>query len=197
MSMLFWNSQGAASAPFRRVFRMIVQEHRPLVVSLFEPRVSGIQVDKVVAAFGFNRSFRIEAHGFSGGLWLLWRELVRLDILTVSNQFLHGRYKLEAFDRWIFFTFVYASPEVAKRKCLWGQLNPGMGHHWVLRGDFNVILSSNERRGCSKFGGGDSLIFVEFLFDAELMDLGFLGVPFTWNQGDLYDRLDRCLGNTK
>lgn len=30
---------------------------------------------------------------------------------------------------------------------------------------------------------------------AKLHDLGFIGPPFTWNQGALFEMLDRALGN--
>ncbi|KAL4311796.1 hypothetical protein GQ457_01G023690 [Hibiscus cannabinus] len=46
--------------------------------------------DKVIKFSGFEWSFRVEAHGFSGGIWVLWRDTVRFDILVVSNQFVHG-----------------------------------------------------------------------------------------------------------
>lgn len=61
-------------------------------------------------------------------------------------------------------------------------------------GDFNVILSPNEKYGglslgkrCSHFG--------DFMEDMDLHDLGFKGSPFTWHRGNLFERLDRALGN--
>ncbi|KAL1119222.1 hypothetical protein V6Z11_D01G089000 [Gossypium hirsutum] len=60
--------------------------------------------------------------------------------------------------------------------------------------DFNVILSSNEKiddlssgKRCPHFGE-----FVDFL---DLHDLGFRGPPFTWHKFNLFQRLDRALGN--
>ncbi|KAK8493113.1 hypothetical protein V6N12_037513 [Hibiscus sabdariffa] len=66
--LLFWNCQGATSIPFRSIFHSLVREHHPRVLSLFEPRVSGSRANKVVAYLGFSHSFRIEAHGFGGGI---------------------------------------------------------------------------------------------------------------------------------
>ncbi|KAL4324684.1 hypothetical protein GQ457_11G014580 [Hibiscus cannabinus] len=67
-----------------------MQDKKPDMVACFEPRISGRQADKVIKLSGFELSFRVEAHGFSGGIWVLWRDTVRFDILVVSNQFVHG-----------------------------------------------------------------------------------------------------------
>ncbi|KAK5770907.1 hypothetical protein PVK06_047064 [Gossypium arboreum] len=46
-----------------------------------EPRVSGRKADEVIAKIGFQYSHRVEARGFSGGIWLGWNSSVNLEIL--------------------------------------------------------------------------------------------------------------------
>lgn len=38
---------------------------------------------------GFDFSHRIEAQGFSDGLWILWRHYVSVDIILNHGQFIH------------------------------------------------------------------------------------------------------------
>lgn len=60
--------------------------------------------------------------------------------------------------------------------------------------DFNAILSANEKtsrlspgKRCPHFG--------EFVDSTDLFDLSFRRSPFTWHQGNLFERLDKALGN--
>ncbi|KAK8655795.1 hypothetical protein V6N13_108361 [Hibiscus sabdariffa] len=98
----------------------------------------------------------------------------------------------------MFLTVVYASPYRCRQNGLWPQLlalMPTTNYPWILGGDFNVILHSNERMGgaerhvetCSQFG--------QFISDVGLHDLGFQGPRYTWKRGTLHQRLDRCLSN--
>lgn len=51
--IMVWNVQSAASANFRRVFKVLVNKHKPIVVSLLEPRVSGVSADDFIRKSGF------------------------------------------------------------------------------------------------------------------------------------------------
>ncbi|KAL4290191.1 hypothetical protein GQ457_14G018230 [Hibiscus cannabinus] len=189
---------GAASPTFRKYFNAFRREHTPKVVGLFEPRMSGRQANRVITKLGFSHSFRVEAQGFSGGIWLLWDLDVELEILHLSNQFVNGRVRWKSRMSWIHFTIVYASPSSTRRRALWTQLeslNPGASVPWFVGGDFNVILHADERRGGSSSHIQGSRPFADFLFQAGLSDMGFRGPPFTWSRGNLYQRLDRCLAN--
>ncbi|KAK8601271.1 hypothetical protein V6N12_051110 [Hibiscus sabdariffa] len=109
---------GAASSTFRQIFISLVREYKPEVVVLFEPRVFVTTADWVLNRFGFAHSFRVESHGFSGGLWLLWKDSIVVDIHDVSNQFINGCFRSEGSMHWIQFTAIYASPHGPKQKKL-------------------------------------------------------------------------------
>jgi hypothetical protein len=69
---------------------------------------------------------------------------------------------------------------------------------WILIGDFNAILSSAEKKGGRNFGSPSHNFFVDFVHSNGLVDLGYSGNPFTWNnnrQGlhNIKERLDRGL----
>ncbi|XP_039002736.1 uncharacterized protein LOC120129249 [Hibiscus syriacus] len=193
------NYQGAESPKFRRHLREHCRESRPDLVALLETRISGINADKVIWRLGFQNSFRVEAHGFSGGIWILWKDGLNVEILTISNQFIHGRCWSDNENRWLYFTAIYASPQVEKCKLIWKHLTklmPGENEAWLLEGDFNSILQLDERECGSSRDSGVSQLFVDFVFEMELFEVDYQGLQFTWRRGNLFKRLDRCLMNS-
>ncbi|KAK8975650.1 hypothetical protein V6N11_005026 [Hibiscus sabdariffa] len=152
----------------------------------------------LIGCLGFSNSFRVEASGLSGEIWLLWNDAIDVDILKVSNQFVHGRACFFGSSRWVFFTAVYASPNVTIRKEVWNQLsnlNSGNDLAWLLGGDFNFILRSKEREGGPILGSDISHLFQDFIFDNGLLEAEFRGNEFTWKRGLTRKRLDHCLFN--
>ena len=140
----------------------------------------------------------MEASGFFGGIWLLWND-IRVNLKVVASS----RYSItiviaEGSQFWVL-TVVYASPNPAVRNSMWGYLNTTrrcFKGPWVVMGDFNEIVSSDEKRGgrgCfSKIG------FSDWISDNRLLDMGFIGQKFTWmtRRGlceDIWERLDRAL----
>ncbi|KAK8605011.1 hypothetical protein V6N13_082471 [Hibiscus sabdariffa] len=83
---------------------------------------------------------------------------------------------------WCYYTAVYASPTASIRKNLWGpllSLDLGSDHPWLL-----AVM-------------GFSRLFREFVFDYGLIEVSFKGPEFTWQRGDLHQRLDWCLFNAE
>ncbi|KAL4311561.1 hypothetical protein GQ457_01G024020 [Hibiscus cannabinus] len=57
----------------------------------------------------------VEADGFSGGIWVLWKNSVHFDVLVVSKEYIHGRCRLAQDEGFCFVSFVYVSPNANKR----------------------------------------------------------------------------------
>lgn len=62
---------------------------------------------------------------------------------------------------------------------------------WMVIGDFNAILSSDEKNGGLSIGKRCPY-FCDFVDSSNLHDLDFRGPPFTWHKGHLFERLDRA-----
>jgi hypothetical protein len=70
----------------------------------------------------------------------------------------------------------------------------------MLLGDFNVILSQDDKSGGRPFASSSTDLFYNFVHDNALVDLGYSGNPFTWNnkrmgQANIKERLDRSFAN--
>ena len=76
--LFVWNCQGGGNVKFPKTLKEYTRAYHPDIVSLFETRVSGETADRVIRKLGFPFSHRIEACGFSGGIWLLWKENISL-----------------------------------------------------------------------------------------------------------------------
>ena len=73
---------------------------------------------------------------------------------------------------------------------------------WLCVGDYNVILSLDEKKGCLPRPPRPMEEFRQALLHCGLSDLGFIGNIFTWRNGRLrrafvQERLGRACANTK
>ncbi|PKI66401.1 hypothetical protein CRG98_013203 [Punica granatum] len=129
----------------RGSLRDYLRLHSPDIVAIVEPRISDVRADKVCRKFREFEVIRVEAEGFSGGVWVLWRpNRLKLTILQRHRQAIHVRVE-EGSRSWLF-TTVYGSPNAAIRENLWGFLHsvaPTGDDAWLLMGDFNVIASES------------------------------------------------------
>ncbi|KAK8652043.1 hypothetical protein V6N13_108751 [Hibiscus sabdariffa] len=137
MCALFWNVQGACSLGFRDHLRRIVRKYDPSLIALVETRVCGRCADFVIRHLGFDLSFHVEAHGFRGGIWILWKRSIDVRFLCLSNQYVHMEVLEHGQSSLVFVIAVYGSPNNTFRKFLWSQLedlDPGPYKMWVLGG---------------------------------------------------------------
>ena len=67
------------------------------MVILLEPRISGIRSNEFIKKSGFVKSHRVEAIGYSRGIWLLWRDLLDVEVVFNHKQFIHFRIIIVAF----------------------------------------------------------------------------------------------------
>lgn len=195
--ILWWNVQGAGSREFLREFRDIVRRNRVAVAALFEPRISGCRADKVIKGCGFQNSFRVEATGFSGGIWVLWQDVVEVRVLECHSQFVDTLITFQ--DQALRVTMVYAAPSRARRSCLWPELSrirQSFSGPGIIGGDMNCIAAA-----CEAFGGAvPSISHFElgtWREANELQDIKMVGARFTWARGNIRRRLDRIMGNAK
>ncbi|KAK8672174.1 hypothetical protein V6N13_110547 [Hibiscus sabdariffa] len=78
--------------------------------------VSGFQADSIIASLGFPYSHRVEAQGFSGGIWIAWFDSITVDIILNHFQFVHCRITNKRNGTSALASIIYASPNATKRK---------------------------------------------------------------------------------
>ncbi|KAF7121272.1 hypothetical protein RHSIM_Rhsim13G0210000 [Rhododendron simsii] len=100
---------------------------------------------------------------------------------------------------------VYASTEQLTRRELWRHIASKLGNDQepcVIAGDFNDILFNEEKSGGRDKEGWEMQDFRNFIDDNDLIDVGYVGYPFTWNnkrggRDNIRMRLDRAVVNPR
>ncbi|KAF7844754.1 reverse transcriptase [Senna tora] len=202
MNILAWNVRGAGGADFRRVFRETYAIHQPDAVILTETRVSGERANGIINSLGFEHTYKVDAMGFAGGIWVLWNSNnISIRIVSSSFQEVHSIVKVGPLS--FILTSLYASPNHEKRKKLWDSLaefSTMHSHPWLIMGDFNDISNNSEKFGGRVDNSNCMRIFNNFLNISRLIDLGFVGPLFTWtncqpNGRTIRTRIDRAHAN--
>lgn len=70
--LLIWNCRGSSGSKFHVICKNLVAVHKPLILVLIEPWISGVKADRIIHQLSFQFNIREEATGFSGGIWILW-----------------------------------------------------------------------------------------------------------------------------
>ena len=204
IKILVWNVQGVGNKI--SVIRDLVRINRPTMMVLVETHLSGEQANSVCDRIGLSGKLRVEAQGFSGGIWMFWRaEEITVPAYGSSSQHLTVEIKKIGDDPWLF-SAVYASPESSLRKDLWDELEKVRRDYegpWLLAGDFNDTVCMSERNGVdSSEMQRRCRNFANWIASNDLIDLGFSGPAHTWFRGNSdatfkSARLDRGLVNAK
>ncbi|BFG35444.1 hypothetical protein CerSpe_217180 [Prunus speciosa] len=198
MNVVCWNVRGAACTKFKTNMLDMISTHHIDMLFICEPRISGQRALKVIQTLGFKCFEVVDTIGFSGGLWLLWNDSkVTVEIVGTYDQSISACVSWPGQSPWMF-TAIYASPSRVKREKLWEYLTFVAESHdlpWLLVGDFNDILSVDEKLGGAS--SGRSKGFKDWVDRHEMLDLGFTGPKFTWTNKRVLERLDRAISNVK
>ncbi|KAL3363180.1 hypothetical protein AABB24_012466 [Solanum stoloniferum] len=140
----------------------------------------------------------------SGQIWIFTKD-VHVDVNEDSTQqmtlkVVHQNMGVEALV-----TVVYASCNAINREELWNSIQHISSHislPWLVGGDFNVMLSPEEKLGGFPVYCQETEDFANCIATSSLYDLGYIGSTYTWWNGRsedacIFKRLDRILGNQR
>ncbi|XP_021843231.1 uncharacterized protein [Spinacia oleracea] len=180
ITCMVWNVQGAGS-------REIIQTHKPMVLALVETHMGGQQASKIATMLHYNGHTRVDAQGFSGGIWVYWKpELVTINPIEQHNQYITMEITRNGETPW-YFTAIYASPDPTKRHELWQNLEEFAhtnGKPWMLAGDFNETRYGWERNSSCSETTRRSVRFNHWIESNQLLEVEFSGPSHTWARGN-------------
>lgn len=180
---MFENIRGADRACFTSSINTLVSCNSVDICILFEPRISGDKAISIARKLGFTNYHLEEAKGFSGGIWICWKDNVtKLEVVLSTKQSVTAIITIN--DKSLVFTAVYGSPQSSKKKHLWKLIDDihsiaeKLNLPWTIVGDFNEIVCITEKKGggnpFSNFGFG------QCIDRNSLFDRRFIGQSFTW-----------------
>ncbi|XP_031112081.1 uncharacterized protein LOC116016057 [Ipomoea triloba] len=181
------------------------QEERALPLSLWAalfPSKKKKEDEDAGWSFGFDNWIRVEAVGFSGGIWLLWRNNITVDIIATNSQFVLTNIT-KGNERVGLVYFVYGSPSHYLRNKLWDSLSNDhlpLNDEWITVGDYNAVTCMEDVSNKDNFHNHRCPGMRHWIFKEGLIDIGFVGARYTWTRGRESStftgaRLDRALCN--
>lgn len=203
ITCMMWNVQGAGNHNFISALKELVRYHKPTVIALVETHMGGSQAQSIATCIGYTGQSRVDAVGFSGGIWIYWKsELVSVEPIIKHDQHITMNITRVGGLPW-YFTAVYASPDPLKRRELWKELEDFACTHnqpWLLAGDFNDTRFPSERSSACRETIRRSERFNEWIDNMDLIEVEFSGAKHTWARGltpetRVSARLDRALCN--
>lgn len=182
--------------------RVLVKRFRPALLFLSETKIRDNRVRNFVWLLGFYGCFAVSSDGNSGGLALFWLKECYVSLEHYTANVIDVTIKTDSEKIWRA-TFVYGEPRTGLRYQFWDLLRfirKQWSGPWLCVGDFNEVLSRDEHMSKVERGEHQMILFRECLEDCELIDLGFSGPKFTWNNRQCGDnnvkvRLDRATAN--
>jgi hypothetical protein len=203
MNLLSWNCRGLGNPRTVRELRRLVKEKKPKIVFLMETKARTEKMERVRIQLGFENMFVVDSVGKSGGLALFWMIEAGVEIQNYSRRHINAKVCSSPNNPTWKLTGFYGHPDPSKRNEGWSLLRHIAGMDpipWVCLGDFNEILSSDEKYGGRRRQMSLMENFQNILEDCGLSDLGFRGPKYTWNNGRegadfTKERLDRVVAN--
>ena len=195
---LFWNIRGVRKKISINRLKILKQQHDLKLICICEPHVDFSEIDEFKLKIGLKQVF----YNSANRIWVFIDDSIEARIYSQTEQSLSMVLAHNAAPSSLLVTFVHAFCTKTARNLLWTDLSnicnvnlPG-----VIYGDFNTIISMDEKKGGKPFQISDSLDFIDFISNNSLLDVGFSGAPYTWcnnrsSKARIWKRLDRVLIN--
>ena len=198
MIVIGWNCWGLGNSRVVEVLAELVRQKVPKILFLMETKLSVREMEPIKTELGYPSMLAVSNEGRKGGLALLWKAEVVVDTQTYSPNHIDAITHTQGTPAWRL-TGIYGHSEEERKAETWRlmrHLHARGTLPWVCLGDFNEILSPNEKNRGIPRQVTPMLAFRHILLHCGLVDLGFKGYYFTWRNGRLgatfvEDRLDR------
>src|ERR1044072_465303 len=157
MKTLSWNCRGLGNHRAVRALKMLIENQDPDLVFLMETRRKDFEMNRLRGVGYLNNLISVSCGdggiGSGGGLAVMWKDSVKVDLLSNSKNHMDLRVSLLGDDRVWRLSCIYGYPEQSQ-KFLTCDLIHQLGSvesdaPWIVCGDFNLVMSVNEKKGGS------------------------------------------------
>ena len=199
-----WNVRGLNDLEKRRKVKDFISYHKIQLFSLLETRVKRANLGNIYLSLCPDWNLiSNHAHHYNGRIIVAWNPHVfTIDVLVMTDQFIHTEILVNATRMKFLCTFVYGQNNDQKRNCLWNFLSDTAAAHskpWCVGGDFNAIMHYDDRTG-SIVREKDIRPMANCMHQCRLHDVKSIGRFYTWNNKQdgcnrILSKIDRFLSN--
>lgn len=144
----------------------------------------------------------MNGRGKGGGIALFWDESIKVELKSYNVRHIDVLITESDGERWRG-TFVYGEPRSQDRLKMWTllrRIKSNAALPWLMIGDFNEAMWQSEHWSRVRRSERQMKDFREALADCDLHDLGFHGVPWTYDNNqrganNVRVRLDRAVAS--
>ncbi|KAL9232307.1 hypothetical protein vseg_007432 [Gypsophila vaccaria] len=179
----FWNIRGMNSHRKQNEINYFLHNKEIGLFGLIETKIKNNALASVQSTF---RNWCVSTNnGYhkGGRIWIVWRpQAYRVHFLEYNAQYIHMKVDSLSRRQSFYYTVIYVFNTAQERLPLWIQLRKLASlvtRPWAIGGDFNCVLSANERVGGHLPSGIDH--FRSCVRDCGILDIQSVGALFTWN----------------
>lgn len=179
----------------------IVHSKRPVLVFLMETKLNESRLQYIKNKIGFSGLLCVSSLGLSGGLGLMWKDNITVDILSFSKNHIDAKITSDDLSLPWRFTGYYGNPERNRRRESWALLSHLATQNnlpWAIMGDFNDLRDPSEKLGPNPHPPWLYRGFNDTITNCGLRDFNFDGSQYTWEKARgkpdwTKEKLDRIL----
>ena len=203
MRITTWNARGLNAPSRKRLLKNNLKLFDSEIILIQETKLDKIEIPKIDKRLGlWNSSFQ-ESIGASGGLGILWNpRKVDLNIISLNTNWMSGWVQSLKSDLKFIIINIYGPITNLSKRLVWEEIgsfiNNFKGNLFLIGGDFNTILSINEKIGGNHQLSQASKDFKAWCDSHSLIDIPISNGIYTWNnrrQNFAYiaEKLDRFM----
>lgn len=188
MKTLFWNIRGVNKKIAISRLKSLKNQYNLKLIGIREPLVEASRITGIQLKLGYNNHLSNNANR----IWIFFDDSLSVNIIGQSDQFLVVQFTHPFFSSDFVSIFVHAHCSNDFRRVLWVDFSLILNAYknCILYGDFNVVVSAEEKRGGNPFVVSISLDFINFISKNSSLDIGFSGSQYTWcNNRSSHERI--------
>jgi Reverse transcriptase (RNA-dependent DNA polymerase)/zinc-binding in reverse transcriptase/Endonuclease/Exonuclease/phosphatase family len=202
MNILAWNCRGGRGPRRKQFLRSLLNATRADIVFVSETKSSRRKSVAFLQTLPLQNFDLVPSNGLSGGLWLIWGSHIQIRVFEKNKNYFFAWVQTRDKPPWLL-VCVYGDASYRDNPRIWRDIRglTTLNAPLCCIGDFNAIMDIEEKHGGNRRLNQNGVGFRNFLFDAELIDLGFKGPAYTWTNrphasNAIFVRLDRIVANS-
>jgi exonuclease III len=187
MKTITWNIRGLNGRSKQRILRECIKTENPDILLLQETKCAGREAENIFRSSWRDGDFLFQdSVGASGGLAILWNpQTVSMHHPFSTKGTLTAHFKVVASTKEGAITNVYGPQSIQDKESFMQTLQyvKTLIHtpHWIVGGDFNMILTLEEKIGGTKRLEQDSGKFKTLIEQLNMVDMETRNGIFTWS----------------